>query len=104
MNNGLEVILDSEAYDYGHSLTGDEGFSISVNHNLDIPIMRHSALNVIPGQALHIGVKPTFINTTMGAKRRFTPTERMCYFNEEISLAHFIPGLSFRWAFECRTK
>lgn len=98
-NNGLEFVLDTEAYDYGRSDSGNEGFSINVGHLMDIPIMRQTSLNLVPGQALDIGVTPTLINTTDGAKRRFSPSQRLCYFEDEISLTHFPRDLSYRYIF-----
>lgn len=95
-NNGLEFILDSEAYDYGYSTSGNEGFSINVGHTMDIPIMLQTALDLVPGQALNIGVIPTLINTTDGARRRFKPSDRLCYFEDEITLIHFPLDLSYR--------
>ena len=39
-NNGLELILDVESYDYGQQEDDEEvGFKIAVAHPLDIPII-----------------------------------------------------------------
>lgn len=55
VNNGLELLLDAEAYDYASSPTGSEGFAISILHQLDIPIMKHTGVNIEPGQSIQVG-------------------------------------------------
>ena len=96
LNNGLQMLLDTEAYDYASTQYGSEGFMISVVHHLDIPIMKHTGVNVQPGQASHISVTPTLMTTTQGAKNRFNPEKRQCYFEDEILLRHFPSYNSYR--------
>ena len=43
-----------------------------------------------------IAVTPTLISTNAGAKRRFPPVRRQCYFEEEIKLLHFPPDEGYR--------
>ena len=50
------------------------------------------------GNDATIAVTPTLISTTSGAKRRFEPTRRQCYFEEEIQLSHFPPQEGYRFA------
>ena len=87
--NGIKLLLDAETYDYASALTSGEGFTMSVLHQLDIPIMKQTGINIAPGQAIQISVIPTLLNITIGAKKRFTPIERQCYFDDEITLNHF---------------
>jgi len=96
LNNGFQLLLDAEAFDYASSQFGSEGFTISILHQLDIPIMKNTGINVQAGQASQIVVVPQLMNTSMAAKRRFTPVERQCYFEDEIRLEHFPPEFSFR--------
>ena len=43
-NNGLELLLDTESYDYVLNLNemGSVGFKISVDHPLDMPVIQES--------------------------------------------------------------
>ena len=41
------------------------------------------------GQDGQIAITPTLISTNEGARKRFTPVRRQCYFEDEISLSHF---------------
>ena len=97
LNNGFQLLLDAEAFDYASSQFGSEGFTISILHQLDIPIMKNTGINVQAGQASQIVVVPQLMNTSLAAKRRFTPVERQCYFDDEIYLRHFPPKFSFRY-------
>jgi hypothetical protein len=96
LNNGFQLLLDAEVYDYASTKDGSEGFTVSVLHQLDIPIMKNTGINIETGQASHIVVQPTLMNTTAAAKRRFTPVQRQCYFENEIQLLHFPTDNSFR--------
>jgi hypothetical protein len=50
----------------------------------------------IIGSGFQIAVTPTMIRTKAGAKRRFEPVRRQCYFEDEISLRHFPVEDSYR--------
>ena len=95
--NGLTLILDAEGFDYASSESGTEGFFLSMLHQLDIPIMRNTGINVEVGQTNNIVVIPTLMSTTKGAKSRFNPEERQCYFEDEIALKHLPHENSFRY-------
>jgi len=51
LQNGLELLLDVESYDYAVSSTGSEGIIMSILYQLDIPIMKNSGFNLEPGLA-----------------------------------------------------
>jgi hypothetical protein len=87
--NGLQLLVDVEAFDYAVSTTGSEGLIVSILHQLDIPIMKNIGINIQPGQDGQIAITPTLISTNQGARKRFTPVRRQCYFEDEISLFHF---------------
>ena len=87
--NGLEFLFDVESFDYALSSSGSEGLVLSVIYHLDIPIMKNIGINIQPGQDVQIAITPTLISTNEGAKRRFIPVRRQCYFEDEITLSHF---------------
>ena len=39
-NNGYQLFLDAESYDYASASSVSEGFIVSILHQLDIPIMK----------------------------------------------------------------
>jgi hypothetical protein len=76
------------------------------NHNLFfkgfLPYQKKKSFFKITklGNDIQIAVTPTLTRTKKGAKRRFNPVRRQCYFEEEISLAHFPVEDSYRSAFQ----
>jgi hypothetical protein len=48
-NNGFQLLLDAEAYDYTSTISGSEGFLVSVLHPLDITIMKQTGINIEVG-------------------------------------------------------
>jgi hypothetical protein len=103
-NNGFRVHFDAESYDYSSTLSGTEGFVISILHHHDIPIMKHTGIQISTGQSVSVAVTPTLLDTTSICKRRFTPSERQCYFEDEILLQHFPPLEGYRSDFKCNYK
>ena len=87
-NNGHMVYLDAEAFDYTFTQRANEGFTIAVLNNLDIPIMRHTGIEIATGQLASVAVTPTLFGTDEST-RKFSPDRRNCYFEDEISLKHF---------------
>ena len=53
---------------------------------------------LIIGSDYQIAVTPTLIRTKPGAKRRFSPVRRQCYFEDEIALKHFPVEDSYRFS------
>ena len=54
LSNGLEILIDIEAYDYAMSPTEGEGIVLSVLHQLDIPIMKNTGIHAQPGKAIQV--------------------------------------------------
>ena len=96
IKNGFQVLLDAETYDYASSPSGGEGFTLSISHQLDSPIMKNTGININIGESNNLVVSNTLMNTTEAARARFSPVERDCYFEDEISLKH----LPYDWS--CR--
>ena len=64
---------------------------ISLVHHLDMPLIRQTSFHVAPGTENQIAVTPTTTHTTESAKSRFSPEQRDCYTDDEISLK-FLPS------------
>ena len=44
LQNGFEILIDVETYDYTASKTDGEGIVVSILHHLDIPIMKNTGI------------------------------------------------------------
>jgi len=46
LQNGFEILVDIESYDYTISPTDGEGIIIGILHHLDIPIMKNTGIRL----------------------------------------------------------
>ena len=97
IKSGFQILLDAETYDYASSPLGGQGFTLSILHQLDLPIMKNSGINIDIGHTNNLVVSNILMNTTQSAKTRFSPLERDCYFEDEIVLQHFPPPMGVRY-------
>ena len=97
-NNGIKFLLDVEAFDYTSTSSGAEGFVLGILHHLDIPIMKQSGIDIQAGQSVKIAVTTSLISASTSIRRRFSPDQRLCYFEDEISLNHFPYGRDYRYS------
>jgi len=94
--NGLSILLDAEVYDYGFAPHRGEGFKIAIHHHMDQPIMALSDVDISPGFVTQLSVTPTLTVTTKEARNRFTPDQRVCYFDDEF-LFKYLPSELYRY-------
>ena len=73
-----------------------EGFKIAVDHHLDQPLMSMTEMDITPGFETQVAVTPVIYNTTNAARNRFTPEERGCYFDDELTLT-YLPRKWYRY-------
>ena len=57
VNNGLVLLLDAEVFDYTSTFSDSEGFVLSILHQLDIPILKQTGVNVQPGQSVQVIIR-----------------------------------------------
>ena len=95
VGDGFQMILDIESFDY--NFQGSEGLKISLVHHLDMPFMKLNRFHLSPGTENQIELNFELITTSNNAKKRFTPTERNCYFEEEISLKYLPKDHGYRY-------
>lgn len=86
--NGLRLLLDAETFDYTFHKTPSEGFKLAVQHHLDQPLMSVKELDIAPGIETQIAVSPVLYATTNEALERFTPQERGCYSEGELTFKY----------------
>ncbi len=55
VNNGLQLFLDAEVYDYASALQSRAGFLFTVLHHLDIAILKQTGSVATPGQSVQVG-------------------------------------------------
>ncbi len=95
INNGLQLLLDAEMYDYASPIKSKGGFTFTVLHHLDIPVLKQTGSIAMPGQSVQVAITPTLTDTIHSAKIRFSPVDRQCYFDDEINL-HHMPSFGYR--------
>ena len=83
---GVTILIDLESFDAGPSKTATTGSTISHFYWKYIPVLSQSGINVQPGTSTELGLTTQVVETTEVAKRRFTPEERGCYFEDEIRM------------------
>ena len=83
---GVTILIDLESFDAGLSRTSTAGATVSHFYYKYIPVLSQSGINIQPGTSTELGVTTQVVETTEVAKRRFTPEERQCYFEDEIRM------------------
>ena len=91
------MLFDIESFDYSYYDEGSEGLKVALVHHLDMPIMRQTGFHIAPGTENQIAVTPTLIATSRNAMQRFTPAERDCYSEDEISLKYLPRDHGYRY-------
>ena len=91
--NGLSLMLDAEAFDYGTRFfelgeRAGEGFKAGLYHPHDMPIVQQTGVNIMPGARVLLSFSTTLINITEEAVTRFDPYERKCWDQPEIDLEY----------------
>ena len=88
-NNGLQLLIDTETYDYVREENGGLGVKIAVTHPLDFPIIEQVGVSVAPGTASQLGVSVSISDIAPSALRRYTePAQRKCYLDTDIELSY----------------
>ena len=70
--------------------------TLAIHHHMDQPIMALSDVDISPGFVTQLSVTPTLTVTTEDAKNRFTPDDRVCYFDEEFRFK-YLPKTLYRY-------
>ena len=83
---GVTILIDLESFDSGPSRATTTGSTISHFYWKFIPVLSQSGINVQPGTSTELGITTQVVETTEVAKRRFTPEQRQCYFEDEIRM------------------
>ena len=85
----MTILIDLESFDSGLSKAATLGSTISHLDWKHIPVLSQSGVSVQPGTSTELGVTTQVVETTEVAKRRFTPEQRECYFQDEIRMVKF---------------
>ena len=95
--NGITFVLDAETYDFTHSESLSQGFTVGIKHHLDFPTTQLHGIDISPGYLTMIEVSSERIKTNETVRTRFDPEGTQCYFDGEIKLDHF-PESEFRYS------
>ena len=82
----MTFLIDLELFDSGPSRTATTGATISHFYWKYIPVVSQSGINIQPGTSTELGLTTQIVETTEVARRRFTPEQRQCYFEDEIRM------------------
>lgn len=86
---GLEVLVDAEAYDYGYAPDPGEGIKVGISNFRDESPITVKGMDFSTGTVQQVIIKPILTSTTLVAKNRFSPEVRGCYFQDEYRLKDF---------------
>ena len=85
-SNGMDILIDAETFNYAAVVNQAMGFKIAPYNLGNKPIVEQSSELLPLGIEAQINVKPTLIQATPDAIRRFNPQERRCYDDNEVEL------------------
>jgi hypothetical protein len=93
--NGVDIVLNAEQFNYADHHSKAPGFKISIH--LDKPMIQFSSEFIFPGSINQINLKPIIINTTLDAINKFSPEVRNCYADGKANLTYLTYGHGFRY-------
>ena len=96
-DNGLDLVIDAEQFNYAYHQSNSAGFKVSLHDHRDLPIMQFSSQLIFPGFETQINLKPTITNTTEEAISFLSPTERQCYAEGEANLTYLTNDFGYRY-------
>ena len=73
---------------------------LSLIHFLDIPIVKHSSIDISSGTKIQIEISPTLVSTSKNAIERFPPKDRDCYTDQEVHLKYLPKNYGYRYALQ----
>jgi hypothetical protein len=95
--NGVDIVLNAEQFNYADHHSKAAGFKISIHNHLDKPMIQFSSKLIFPGSINQINVKPTITDTTLDAINKFSPEVRNCYADGEANLTYLTYGHGYRY-------
>ena len=95
--NGVDIVLNAEQFNYADHHSKAAGFKISIHNHLDKPMIQFSSQLILPGTINQINVKPIVTNTTLDAINKFSPEVRNCYADGEANLTYLTYGHGYRY-------
>ena len=97
-DNGYKMVFDIQSFEHNQNYKGKEGLKVALFHFLDKPIMKLSGLELLPGTLNQIGVSTTLVTTSNGALNRFSPMDRDCFSENEMSFKYLPRDYGYRYA------
>lgn len=73
---------------------------LSLVHFLDIPIVKHSSIDISSGSKIQIEIRPTLVSTSKNAIERLLPKDRDCYTDQEVHLKYLPRNYGYRYALQ----
>ena len=98
-NNGLDLFLDTESYDYVQNEGEGLGFKLAVTHPLDMPIIQGASVNIKPGFMAELGISTTTTEASSSSLSRFKAYDRKCWHSSEINLKYLPYEEGYHYSF-----
>ena len=98
--NGLEIMADTEIFDYAHFSRSSSGFMVSLADPRDKPIINQKGFYVAPGTENLVSMTAEIMNTTEAAISRFPPELRTCYVEGEIEFKYMQRADGYRYSID----
>ena len=87
-SNGLQLLLDTEQFNYAEHNKVPGGLKLALHHHSDKPMIQFSSQLIGTGLETHVNLKPTLSYTTKTAISMLSPTDRGCYTSNEADLQY----------------
>ena len=95
--NGLDIVLDTEQFNYAYHQAHAAGFRISLHHHNSKPMISFSSQLIHAGTETIIDIKPTITSTTDYAISKFSPEQRGCFTKDESKLNYLRRSLGYHY-------
>ena len=93
IENGVELLLDLEAFDNGEFGVNEDGLKILVTDEHDYPLLDLNGFTVKPGVATNIKIRPVLFDATAQALENFDDYNRRCVDARNPELENLLQGM-----------
>ena len=100
LKNGLEIMADTEIFDYAYFFRHSSGFMVSLADNRDKAIINQKGFYIAPGTTNLVSMTAEIMNTTEDAISRFSPELRTCHAQGEVDFKYLQRADGYRYSID----
>ena len=100
LKNGLEIMADTEIFDYAYFFRHSSGFMVSLADNRDKAIINQKGFYIAPGTTNLVSMTAEIMNTTEDAISRFSSDLRTCYAQGEVDFKYLQRDDGYRYSID----